>query len=47
MQFPRTLVEFQDQFPEEEHCWAYLRRAGGRAVLFVCVAAPVSGEAGD
>ena len=27
MQFPRTLVEFQDQFPDEEHCWAYLRRA--------------------
>jgi len=26
MQFPRTLVEFQDQFPDEEHCWAYLRR---------------------
>ena len=28
MQFPRTLVEFQDQFPDEAHCWAYLRRAG-------------------
>ena len=27
MQFPRTLVEFQDQFPDEAHCWAYLRRA--------------------
>ena len=27
MQFPRTLVEFLDQFPDEEHCWAYLRRA--------------------
>jgi hypothetical protein len=27
MQFPRTLVEFQDQFPDETHCWAYLRRA--------------------
>jgi len=27
MQFPHTLVEFQDQFPDEEHCWAYLRRA--------------------
>jgi transposase-like protein len=27
MKFPRTLIEFQDQFPDEEHCWAYLRRA--------------------
>ena len=27
MQFPRTLIEFQDQFPDEAHCWAYLRRA--------------------
>ena len=27
MKFLRTLVEFQDQFPDEEHCWAYLRRA--------------------
>ena len=27
MQFPRTLVEFQDQFPDEEHCRAYLRHA--------------------
>ena len=35
MRFPRTLVEFQDQFPDDGHCWAYLRRArwpGG----FVC-----------
>jgi hypothetical protein len=27
MQFPRTLLEFQDQFPDDAHCWAYLRRA--------------------
>ncbi len=27
MQFPRTLVEFQDQFPDDARCWAYLRRA--------------------
>ena len=27
MQFPRTLVEFWDQFPDEAHCWACLRRA--------------------
>jgi transposase-like protein len=27
MQFPRTLLEFQDQFPDYAHCWAYLRRA--------------------
>jgi hypothetical protein len=27
MQFPRTLLEFQAQFPDEDHCWAYLRRA--------------------
>ena len=27
MQFPHTLVEFQDQFPDDAHCWAYLRRA--------------------
>ena len=27
MRFPRTLLEFQAQFPDEAHCWAYLRRA--------------------
>jgi len=27
MQFPTTLVEFQDQFPDEAHYWAPLRRA--------------------
>ncbi|MBW2395410.1 MAG: transposase, partial [Deltaproteobacteria bacterium] len=27
MRFPRTLIEFQDQFPDDAHCWAYLRRA--------------------
>ncbi len=27
MRFPRTLLEFQGQFPDEAHCWAYLRRA--------------------
>lgn len=27
MQFPITLLEFQAQFPDEAHCWAYLRRA--------------------
>ena len=27
MQSARTLIEFQDQFPDEAHCWAYLRRA--------------------
>ncbi len=27
MQFPRTLIEFQDQFPDDAHCWTYLRRA--------------------
>ncbi len=27
MKFPRTLIEFQDQFPDEEHCWTYLQRA--------------------
>jgi transposase-like protein len=27
MQFPRTLLEFQAQFPDDAACWAYLRRA--------------------
>ena len=27
MQFPRTLLEFQAQFPDEASCWAYLRKA--------------------
>ena len=27
VQFPRTLIEFQDQFPDDAHCWSYLRRA--------------------
>ena len=27
MKFPRTHIESQDQFPDEEYCWAYLRRA--------------------
>lgn len=26
MQFPKTLLEFQAQFPDEESCWASLRR---------------------
>jgi hypothetical protein len=26
MGFPRTLIEFQDRFPDEESCWAFLRR---------------------
>ena len=25
MKFPRTLIEFQDQFPSEASCWEYLR----------------------
>ncbi len=27
MRFPSTLLEFQAQFPDDDHCWAYLRRA--------------------
>ncbi len=27
MRFPRTLLEFQAQFPDDAHGWAYLRRA--------------------
>ena len=27
MRFPSTLLEFQSQFPDDDHCWAYLRRA--------------------
>ena len=27
MQFPSTLVQFQAQFPDDAHCWAYLRQA--------------------
>ena len=27
MRFPSTLLEFQTQFPDDDHCWAYLRRA--------------------
>lgn len=26
MRFPTTIFEFQEQFPSEEACWAYLRR---------------------
>lgn len=25
MEFPTTLIEFQDQFPDEEACWRYLK----------------------
>ena len=42
MQFPRTLVEFQDQFPDEAHCWTYLRRARWPRG-FECRAAAVGG----
>ncbi|TDJ30023.1 MAG: IS1595 family transposase [Gammaproteobacteria bacterium] len=27
MRFPSTLLEFQTQFPDDDHCWTYLRRA--------------------
>ena len=27
MEFPRTLIEFQERFPDEASCWAFLRRA--------------------
>jgi hypothetical protein len=27
MRFPSTLLEFQAQFPDDDHCWTYLRRA--------------------
>ena len=27
MRSPSTLLEFQTQFPDDEHCWVYLRRA--------------------
>jgi hypothetical protein len=26
MEFPTTLIEFQDRFPNEEACWGYLKR---------------------
>ena len=26
MRFPKTLLEFHSQFPDEASCWAYLRR---------------------
>jgi transposase-like protein len=26
MRFPSTLLEFQAQFPDDDHCWTYLRR---------------------
>ena len=46
MQFPSTLIEFQDRFPDEESCWRYLRsvrwphgfrcpRCGGRESSFI------------
>jgi hypothetical protein len=58
MQFPRTLVQFQDRFPDESHCWAYLGRArwprgfecprcGGRGVSSLPVAALTSDEGAD
>ena len=27
MQFLRTLIEFQDQFQDDAHCWTYLPQA--------------------
>ena len=27
MAFPKTLIEFQAEFPDEEHCWSTLRQA--------------------
>jgi hypothetical protein len=27
MEFPTTLIEFQDRFPDEESCWRYLKAA--------------------
>ena len=27
MRFPSTLLEFQTQFPDDDHCWTDLRRA--------------------
>jgi hypothetical protein len=43
MRFPTTLLEFQEQFPDEGHCWAYLRRARWPRG-FVC---PRCGERGS
>ena len=44
MQFPRTLLEFQSQFPDDAHCWAYLRRVRWPRG-FVCPHAAGAGEA--
>ena len=27
MRYPSTLIDFQTQFPDDAHCWAYLRPA--------------------
>lgn len=46
MRFPTSLIEFQDQFPDEDSCWRYLRevrwphgfvcsRCGGRESSFI------------
>jgi transposase-like protein len=46
MRFPKTLIEFQDRFPDEESCWRYLRqvrwpegfvcpRCGGQGSYFI------------
>ena len=43
MRFPITLLEFQTQFPDDEHCWAYLRRPAGR--VGSCALAAEAGEA--
>ena len=29
MRLPSTLLDFQTQFPDDDHCWSYLRRALG------------------
>ena len=37
MKFPETLLEFQEQFPDEAACWK--RRTGARGVYVFCVLA--------
>jgi transposase-like protein len=43
MRFPKTLIEFQDRFPDEESCWRSLRQARWPAG-FVC---PLCGGQGS
>ena len=49
MEFPKTLIEFQERFPDEASCWTFVRGNDGRAgscALAVEAAAATSSRRG-